>query len=169
MGNAKLKLPSQQTCNSFNQLKKISTSQKSHTMNRWIIAIVFSFGCFLLSAQPEKEIQQILEQQLKAWNAGDIDGFMAHYWKSDSLRFMTKTGVTLGWQPTLDRYKKGYPDRASMGKLDFQIYTIELLSKRSAMVTGKWAIESNKSQSGSFNLLLKKKDKHWVIVLDHTS
>lgn len=138
-------------------------------MNRLLFTIVFSFCVFFVSAQPEKEIQQVLNQQLKAWNAGDIDGFMAHYWKNDSLQFMTKNGVTQGWQPTLDRYKKGYPDRASMGKLDFQVYTIEMLSVTSALVTGKWIIESTKSQEGSFNLLFKKIDNHWVIVLDHTS
>ena len=122
-----------------------------------------------LPAQPEKEISAVLDQQLSAWNAGDIDGFMAHYWKSDSLRFMTKNGVTQGWQQTLDRYKNGYPNRETMGQLDFSVYTIELLSNDAAIVTGKWKVTSIKSQEGHFNLLFKKIDNRWVIVLDHTS
>ena len=138
-------------------------------MKRVFLSVLLCFFVIFLPAQPEKEISSVLDQQLLSWNAGDIDGFMAHYWKSDSLRFMTKNGVTQGWQQTLDRYKKGYPNRESMGQLDFSVYTIELLSNEAAIVTGKWKVTSTKSQEGHFNLLFKKIDNRWVIVLDHTS
>jgi len=36
-------------------------------------------------------------------NPFNIDGFMAGYWKSDRLTFISGTDVTRGWQPTLDR------------------------------------------------------------------
>ena len=138
-------------------------------MIRLILSTLFCFFMILLPAQPEKEISLVLDQQLQAWNSGDIDGFMAHYWKSDSLKFMTKNGITQGWQQTLDRYKKGYPNREAMGKLDFTIYSVELLSDQAALVIGKWKVDSTKSQEGHFNLLFKKIDNRWVIVLDHTS
>lgn len=138
-------------------------------MIRLILSTLFCFFMLLLPAQPEKEIASVLDQQLQAWNAGDIEGFMAHYWKSDSLQFITKNGITKGWQQTLDRYKKGYPNREAMGKLAFTIYSVELLSDRAALVIGKWKVDSTKSQEGHFNLLFKKIDNRWVIVLDHTS
>lgn len=121
-------------------------------------------------AQPENEIRQVLNAQQKAWNSGSLEGFMQYYWKSDSLRFMTKERVTWGWDATLKRYQKGYPDKASMGKLDFDILSVELLSDRAALVTGKWSVAvGTESESGHFNLLLKKIHGDWKIVLDHTS
>ena len=33
--------------------------------------------------------------------------------------FVGSQGITYGWKATLENYKKGYPDRATMGKLKF--------------------------------------------------
>jgi uncharacterized protein (TIGR02246 family) len=136
-----------------------------------IAVLIFCIGHFgELNAQPEKEIRALLSAQQKAWNDGDIEGFMEYYWKSDSLRFMTKEKVTKGWNATLKRYKQGYPDKASMGQLDFDILSVEILGAEYALVTGKWTVVAfNEKQSGHFNLLLRKLNGKWRIVLDHTS
>src|SRR5690606_2650838 len=67
----------------------------------------------------ELEIQRILSEQQQAWNRGDIDAFMQHYLKSDALTFSSGGRVTRGWKQTLENYRKRYPDRAAMGKLEF--------------------------------------------------
>ena len=79
-------------------------------------------GCclfFTISAQtkPEQAIRNILAQQTIAWNQGNLDAFMKGYWKSDSLVFVGKSGLTYGYRQTLNNYKKNYPDTAHMGKL----------------------------------------------------
>ena len=56
--------------------------------------------------------------------------FMQPYWKSDSLMFMGKNGVVWGWQPTLDNYKKGYPNKDAMGQLSFDIIMVKKLTDR---------------------------------------
>src|SRR5690348_407638 len=78
--------------------------------------LFFSLGASAQQGE-EKAIRQILEQQTEAWNNGDIEGFMQTYWKSDSLLFIGKNGVRRGWKETLENYKKGYPDKAAMGRL----------------------------------------------------
>src|SRR5256885_11543154 len=65
------------------------------------------------------DIRKVMDDQSAAWNRGDIDGFMAGYWKSEKLTFISGADVTRGWQPTLDRYKKSYDSRAKMGVLKF--------------------------------------------------
>ena len=67
----------------------------------------------------KQEIEQVLADQAKAWNSGDIDRFMDGYARTPDLRFATGGTVTRGWQQTLDRYKQRYPDRAAMGVLTF--------------------------------------------------
>jgi len=132
------------------------------------------FGCLsaALSAQSaaERSIRRTMAEQELAWNRGDLEGFMAGYWHSDSLRFIGSRGLTYGWQQTLDNYKKGYPDAEAMGKLKFTILSVEQLSKRSAYVIGKWYLtRKNGDLSGHYTLLWKKMKGKWVIVADHSS
>ncbi len=81
-----------------------------------------------------------------------------------------KSGVTRGWQPTLENYKKGYPDTAAMGKLSFDIITVKNLSPEYFYVVGKWMLKRSIGDlSGHYNLLLRKIKGRWVIVADHSS
>ena len=79
-------------------------------------------------SKDEQIIRTLIEEQRLAWNTGDKEKFMQTYWQSDSLMFIGKSGVTYGWQQTLDNYKKGYPDTAAMGKLDFDLLEVKRLS-----------------------------------------
>lgn len=133
--------------------------------------------CFVIAAKQsiaqsrdEAIILDLLKQQTNAWNNGDIDGFMKGYWQSDSLMFIGKSGVTYGWQNTLDNYKKSYPDAAAMGKLDFQILQVKRLSVIYFYVVGKWHLQRSIGDlSGHYDLLFKKVKNKWVIVSDHSS
>lgn len=118
----------------------------------------------------EKKIRQIMAEQERAWNRGDLAGFMHGYWNSDSLRFIGSRGLTYGWRQTLENYKKGYPDQAAMGQLKFTIISVEKTGKRAAFVIGKWHLTRQAGDlSGHFTLLWRKINGHWVIVADHSS
>ena len=96
-----------------------------------LAAILISIAAFSQSkpARPaggdEITIRKILDDQAMAWNRGDIEGFMQGYWKNDSLLFIGKSGITTGWQRTLNNYKKSYPDTTAMGKLAFDIVLVK--------------------------------------------
>ena len=139
---------------------------------RKCILLLALFSCLLVQAQKgeEQKIRELLHTQTKAWNKGDIEGFMQTYWKSDSLMFIGKSGVTRGWQKTLENYRKGYPDTAAMGKLSFDILTVEKLSDQHFYVVGKWMLKRTIGDiSGHYTLLLRKIKGQWVIVADHSS
>src|SRR5690606_6272632 len=89
-------------------------------------------------AQEREKILEVMSRQEKYWNEGNIPAFMQDYWKSDSLKFIGKNGVTKGWQATMDRYLKTYPDKASMGTLKFDIKEVEFLSDKAAWVLGQF-------------------------------
>ncbi len=127
-----------------------------------------------LSAQKHasdvQAIRAVMQTQQDAWNRGDLEAFMQGYWKSDSLRFIGSRGLTYGWQATLDNYKKGYPNRDAMGTLRFDIISVEILSRRSAFVIGKWSLVRKAGDlSGHYTLLWRKIGGKWVIVADHSS
>jgi ketosteroid isomerase-like protein len=118
----------------------------------------------------EKAIRTLLHTQTGAWNRGDLEGFMQTYWQSDSLLFIGKSGVTRGWQKTLDNYKRGYPDKAAMGTLSFDIIQVKKLSRKYYYVTGKWMLQrAADAPSGHYTLLLRKISGAWKIVSDHSS
>jgi ketosteroid isomerase-like protein len=136
-----------------------------------LITAMLSIG-FLSQAQSKDEaaVRQLLAEQTAAWNRGDIKGFMNGYWESDSLMFIGKSGVTYGWQQTLENYKRGYPDTAAMGKLNFELLQVKRLSVQYFFVVGKWQLtRSIGNVGGHFNLLLRKIKKRWVVIADHSS
>ncbi|MFQ5706116.1 MAG: YybH family protein [bacterium] len=115
-------------------------------------------------------VKAVMEQQVEAWNAGDVEGFVRGYARSDSLRFASGGQVSYGWQTLLDRYKRGYPDKAAMGQLKFSQVDISVLSGDAAMVFGKWELQRREDQPwGYFTLLFRKTEAGWRIFHDHTS
>jgi ketosteroid isomerase-like protein len=131
--------------------------------------LFFSLAAFTQSTD-EITIRKVLDDQIRAWNKGDIEGFMQGYWKNDSLMFIGKSGINWGWQKTLENYKRGYPDTAAMGKLSFDIILIKKLSPEYYYVVGKWMLtRSIGDLSGHYNLLFRRVNGLWLIIADHSS
>lgn len=131
--------------------------------------VLFATLCFAQLKEVEK-IKQVLEQQRQDWNKGDLEAYMQGYWKSDNLLFVGKNGPKYGWQQTLDNYKKGYPDKAAMGILTFDIKEVSLIDSRNAFVLGAWHLKRAQDEpKGFFTLLLKKIKGKWLVVSDHSS
>ncbi len=135
-----------------------------------LLGVLFVTSYSFAQTKEDVIIQNILDQQTIAWNGGDIGNFMKPYWHSDSLMFIGKSGITYGWQKTMENYKKNYPDAAAMGKLDFTILQTKRLSVLYYTVVGKWHLARTIGDlSGHFTLLFKKIKNIWVIVSDHSS
>lgn len=137
------------------------------------IVILLTFllcGTIAKGQSDEADIRGLLASQTTAWNKGDIAGFMQTYQQHDSLLFIGKSGVTRGWQQTLDNYKRGYPDKDAMGTLSFDILELRPLSAEYYFVVGKWMLQRKAGNlSGHYTLLLRKINGTWKIVADHSS
>lgn len=137
------------------------------------LSFLLLFSTTLLGQKVDKDfakIESILMKQQTAWNNGDIPEFMKYYKKSDDLLFSGASGITFGWKATLDRYKKSYPDKATMGNLTFKVKHLEKLSRKTAMMIGSWNLErASDTPGGHFMLIWKKKRGKWRIIADHTS
>jgi len=116
------------------------------------------------------KILNVLETQRQAWNNFDIDEFMQGYLKSDKLVFSGSNGPIYGWNFVKDRYLSNYSSNELMGYLDFEINDLFLISKKVAILLGKFNIKrDNENLSGYFTLVFKKIKGNWYIVSDHTS
>ena len=141
-------------------------------MKKIILTLIILLPSILVFSQTrdESEILAILDNQTKAWNNGDLDHFMVGYLKSDSLMYIGKSGVTYGYNATLDRYKKNYAGPDNMGKLRFDILHLKPLGKKNYMVVGKWSLTRKAGDvGGHYTLIFEKQNGEWVIIADHSS
>ncbi len=140
-------------------------------MRCFLIALMLLASLPLRAQTPdESNIRQMLAAQVEAWNEGNIEEYMHGYWETDSLLFIGKNGPTYGYNQTLARYKKSYPDARAMGKLTSTILSMNKLSDDYYFVVGKWKLDRQDGElGGSYTLLLKKIKGQWVIIADHST
>src|SRR4029077_16050270 len=102
-------------------------------------------GCAHVSSKPqpdaEQQVRAVLEAQVRAWNDGDLRGFMEGYARSERTRFQSGGDVSLGWQTVFDRYQRRYGDRASMGILKFSEGEVKVFAPDAALAFGRWRLE----------------------------
>ena len=120
---------------------------------------------------PEEAVRRVLNDQVAAWNKGDLEGFMMGYWNSPDLSFSSGKERTRGWKATLERYVKKYrSDGAEMGKLTFSELEVDVLDPNAVLVRGRWQLKRSKDEPGGlFTLIVKRLPEGWRIVHDHTS
>ena len=117
-----------------------------------------------------KAISSVLNQQQAAWNIGDIPAFMTGYWNSPGLSFSSSSGVSRGYEAVLARYERSYPDKATMGHLEFSDLEVHPLGDSAAMVLGKWHLKRESGDVGGvFTLVFQRFPEGWKIIHDHTS
>ncbi len=117
-------------------------------------------------------ITKVLSDQTKAWNRGDIPGFMDGYVRSEKLRFASGDTYRFGWQVTLKKYQSSYPSPDAMGKLTFSDLKVQILSPEYAEVFGRWHLKREgdfEDLSGLYTLLMQRTKQGWRVLHDHTS
>ena len=143
-----------------------------------VLALAFGGGSFLggLRASPgpatgpAAAVRAILAEQQSSWNEGKVDLFLEGYWKSDGLTFSGSQGITRGFAGVRERYRKSYPDRQAMGKLDFTGLEVRVLNPDAALVLGHWHLIREKGDIGGvFSLVFQHFPDGWRIIHDHTS
>ncbi len=137
-----------------------------------LLLLLFILSLHSVTAQTtekedKKDILAVLKAQRLAWSEDDIEGFMEGYWKSDSLKFYGPNGITLGWDNTLEKYRRSYPDKDHTGILSFKINDISKISENNYYVLGEYHLKRNVGNAdGFFMLLFRKIENDWKIVVD---
>lgn len=132
------------------------------------IPLLLTFSCNSFNEENDKAtILSIMKAQEVAWSNHDIDAFMEGYWKNDSLKFYGASGLTYGWQKTLDNYKKRYPTKNETGNLKFKINSISKISNDSYYVMGEYHLTRPiGNANGVFMIIFKRINGQWKIVAD---
>ena len=149
----------------FNQIVR-----KSIPRLIFFLVINISHSQSILPELDKNKIISVLKEQENSWNKGDVEGFMQGYIKSDFLVFNGSKGPFYGWDSVKERYLKTYPSKEKMGKLNFKIQNISLISSNVAQLLGQFFLNyPNEQVSGYFTLVFIKTKGKWLILSDHTS
>jgi uncharacterized protein (TIGR02246 family) len=138
----------------------------------WLAGVATSFAAEPTAADPRAAVRALLDAQVEAWNRGDLEGFMAGYWRSPELVFCSGATVTKGWDATLERYRKRYQaEGREMGRLGFDAVEVLPFGPDAAAARGAFRLrmKDGSEPHGLFTLLLRRVDGAWRIVHDHTS
>ncbi|MCW5968045.1 MAG: nuclear transport factor 2 family protein [Blastocatellales bacterium] len=135
--------------------------------------LAFAAACTTSSdQQSEAAIRAVLDAQADAWNAGNLDEFMAGYWNSPELTFYSGGDKLMGWEATIERYRRTYQaEGKEMGRLRFSDLDLQVLGADVAVVRGRWqlTLSNGSTPGGLFTLIFHRFDHGWKIVHDHTS
>lgn len=123
------------------------------------------------STDDRNAIQDVLERQVRAWNQGDLPGYMDGYARIPNLVFTSGGDIRLGWQNALVHYQRRYSDDPKgMGRLAFTVDSIDAVGADGAVVLGHWQLtDTINAGHGVFSLVLARRPEGWRIVHDHTS
>jgi uncharacterized protein (TIGR02246 family) len=134
------------------------------------LLILLGSQAVLAGQSPESAVRRVLDEQIRAWNQGDLRAFVRTY--SVETLFVGKE-VTRGNIGVLERYQRNYPTRERMGTLQFTDIEVRMLGRDFASVLGRFQLQRTAAAGGPahgiFTLLLKRTGKTWTIILDHTS
>ncbi len=123
-------------------------------------------------ANVDAAVQNVMQQQVDAWNKGDLEKFMTFYMKSKDLSY-TSGGIEVwGFDALQKRYEKRYGNnKATMGKLSFADLKVFPLGKDNALCIGHWHLERKGEAhlDGTFSLVFVSDHGQWKILHDHTS
>jgi len=138
----------------------------------------FSLALLLLApvllstgATPQAAIENVLDQQVQAWNRGDLKQFVSSYAQHCTLVGSTISETTR--EQVLAHYQQKYPSPGARGKLAFSGMTVHQVDPQVATATGHWHLDRQAASGGSvggvFSLVFELLDGSWQIALDHTS
>ncbi len=143
---------------------------------RFAALLVLSF-CFVsgllagAGATPDEKIRRVLDQQVAAWNRGDLESFVAGYTEHCTIVGSTISETTRA--QVLSHYREKYPSAGARGKLAFSGLSVRHPATNVAIVTGHWHLDraavSGGPVGGVFSLVFELIDGSWRITLDHTS
>jgi uncharacterized protein (TIGR02246 family) len=117
-----------------------------------------------------QQIYRLLVNMADRWNAHDIDGYLAPYWKSPDLLVVLEGEQLKGWSDFASSYHRGYPNLDEMGSVIPDRIQIQMISADVAVALDWWTVVQKRGKVlGTSTMVLRKIDGNWVIVVMHSS
>jgi uncharacterized protein (TIGR02246 family) len=143
-------------------------------MRSLTLAVAVLAGCARSPAppvDPTPELRALLHQSARAWNAGDLDGFLITYAQDSATTFLTVRGLTHGYAAIRDRYASRFEPGAQRDSLRFTDIELRLLGRDHVLNTARYVLTRGDSitATGPFTVIWERRREGWRMIHDHSS
>jgi len=120
---------------------------------------------------PTAELQALLDQSARAWNAGDLDGFLITYARDSATTFVTTRGPVYGFETIRERYAPRFAPGAERDSLHFTDFTVRMMGTDYVLSTARYVLMRGDSvtATGPFTVIWEHRPEGWRMIHDHTS
>jgi beta-aspartyl-peptidase (threonine type) len=122
-------------------------------------------------ADPTSELEQLLQASARAWNSGDLDGFLITYARDSATTFVTARGPIYGFEQIRGRYAARFEPGAERDSLTFTDHTVRMLGSDFVVSTARYVLMRRDSvtATGPFTVIWERRPEGWRMIHDHTS
>lgn len=122
-------------------------------------------------AELEATVRAALDSSARAWNAGDLEGFLAVYRRDSTTTYVGAGGLVTGYEGIRGRYAPLFAPGAERDSLRFEDFTVREIADGVAVGTARWILhrDGRTVDAGPFTLVLRRFQEGWRIVHDHSS
>ncbi len=164
------------------------------TASRWLVTLLLSASIPAFAANPqsawvfdsvspkpspstsptvpteEEQVYAVILDQVRYWNAHDIEHYMDTYWKSPDLLVVIEGEQIIGWAEMLAAYQRGFPDRTEMGAIALQRVKIQKLSSEFFLALSWYTFTRNaKNSYCTDTMIFRKLPEGWKVITSHGS
>jgi hypothetical protein len=132
-------------------------------------------AAFLLLVQAPSgaagEAARGVQAQVAAWNRGDLEGALEAYCGEPRITWVTRSGVTRGYDEFAEGMRRDFADRTRMGRYEAELLETRALGRRSALVVLRWSItrDGRRLMGGISTQLWERCRGRLRITLEHAS
>jgi len=131
-----------------------------------------SSGQLYTATRLQLDVTKILLAQERAWNNGDLDGYLSHYKDAPDTQAILD-GPVRGLQNIRAAYRTNYPNPESMGTLEQSEVEVRALGDNFALATGRYHLtrphKKGGDTNGGFTEVLEKTPTGWQVIYSETS
>lgn len=122
-------------------------------------------------ADPTPDLERLLRESARAWNAGDLDGFLITYARDSATTFVTTRGPIYGFEEIRGRYAARFEPGAERDSLTFTDHTVRMLGSDFVLSTARYVLMRGDSvtATGPFTVIWERRPEGWRMIHDHTS
>jgi ketosteroid isomerase-like protein len=164
------------------------------TPSRWFVTTLFCLSFHGLAADPQstwvfdsvaptatpsgspvepsdaQQVYAVILDQIKYWNAHDIEHYMDTYWNSPDLLVVVEGEQVIGWAEMLAAYQRGFPNRNEMGAVTLQRVKLQQISPEFYLALSWYTFtRSTKNSYCTDTLIFRKLPEGWKIITSHAS
>jgi ketosteroid isomerase-like protein len=176
------------------QVRRVASLTMIRTASRWFIVALLSFSVPAFAGDPqstwvydsvrptpsptsspatptdEQQVYNVILDQLRYWNAHDIERYMECFWKSPDLLVVNDGEQVLGWAEVLATYQRGFPNRDQMGSVTLQRVKLQKLGPDFFLGLSWFVVRTNGRDSYSTDtMIFQRFPEGWKVISDHSS